>query len=68
MKDGFVFLEDSDRTFKIEDKVVVKEGVFKGLNGIFLKDLKARDRVLILMSALVYQPTIEIEKCFLARV
>ncbi len=64
-KGGYISLEDPDLTFDTGEKVVVKEGVFKGLRGVFLKDLKARDRVLILLNAIAYQAKVEIEKGFL---
>ncbi len=68
IKDGYISSGDSDLMFNTGEKVVVKEGVFKGLRGIFLKDLKARDRVLILLNAIAYQAHVEIEKGFVARV
>lgn len=63
-KDGFV--EIQPRRFESGDSVVVQAGAFMGLSGVFVKEIKASDRVLILLSAIQYQATVEIEKGFLA--
>jgi transcriptional antiterminator RfaH len=65
IRDGFVQLDTSD--FNYGDNVVVQEGPFAGLAGIFIKDLPARDRVLILLSTIAYQPSVEVKKNFLTR-
>jgi transcription antitermination factor NusG len=60
IRDGFVQLEPND--FNSGDNVVIQEGPFAGLAEIFIKDLPARDRVLILLGTIAYQASIEIEK------
>jgi len=65
MFDGFIQLEPNE--YNPGDDVVVQEGPFAGLTGIFIKDLPARDRVLILLNAIAYQASVEVEKGFLAK-
>ena len=63
--DGFIHIQPSD--FNAGDRVTVQEGPLKGLTGIFLEEVNARDRVLILLNTITYQARITIEKSFLAR-
>lgn len=49
------------------DGIVVREGPFKGLSGIFERPLRARDRVMILLNTLAYQASIEIDRELLAK-
>jgi len=65
MKEGFIHIDPPD--FNEGDRVVVQEGTLKGLTGIFQRELKARDRVMILLNTLSYQASVEIEKGFLVR-
>jgi hypothetical protein len=61
-----------DHWYCIYTKPSMEEQVSKRLldvpemTGIFIKDLPARDRVLILLNAISYQAGIEIEEGFLA--
>ncbi len=54
--------------FETGDSVVVQAGALRGLSGVFLKEMKASDRALILLNALQYQATLEIEKGYLSAV
>jgi transcriptional antiterminator RfaH len=65
MKDGFVRVEPND--FKAGDNLVIQGGPFAGLAGIFIKDLPASDRALILLTAIAYQASVEVEKGLLER-
>lgn len=62
--DGYVHIQP--RRFGSGDLVTVQAGALKGLTGVFLKETKASDRVLILLNAIQYQATLEIEKAYLA--
>lgn len=66
IKDGYILMEPSE--LNIGDQVVIQEGPLKGFTGIFQNELKARDRVMILLNTLAYQASIEVEKGYLARV
>lgn len=64
MEDGFVRMEPIG--FAHGDRVQITHGPLKGFTGIFEKT-KARDRVLILLSTIAYQASIEVERSSLAR-
>ncbi len=64
LKDGFVRLEPT--TFMSGEQVVIKDGPLSGLTAIFLKELKPRERVLILLNTLAYQAKVEIDRCLLS--
>ncbi len=65
MNDGFVHLE---RPKLVKgDKVLVNDGPFSGLDGIFLEELKAKDRVLILLNTIHYQAKLDIKSEFIAK-
>jgi len=59
MKDGFVVLEE--RGFKKGEKVLIKDGPFKGFEAVFLKEIKPRDRVLILLKTITGELKLEID-------
>jgi transcription antitermination factor NusG len=52
------------RTFKKGDRVIIREGPFKDFCGIFEREIKSCERVMLLLSTLNYK--IELERCFLA--
>jgi transcription elongation factor/antiterminator RfaH len=56
--DDFVLLNDD---FKSGDRVQIKDGPLKNLTGIFEKNIKSKDRVMILLNA-SYQGHILIER------
>jgi|Deesub1362A_J573_1020465.scaffolds.fasta_scaffold00004_303 transcription elongation factor/antiterminator RfaH len=47
------------------DKVEITNGPLKGLVGIFEKEMKGKDRVIVLLNTLQYQARVEIKKEFL---
>jgi len=66
MSNGFVHLE---RPKLVKgDKVLVNDGPFNGLDGIFLEESKAKDRVLILLNSIHYQAKLLVRGEFVARV
>jgi len=60
--DGFVRIGQSCLRFEEGDRIMIKDGPLQGFPGIFLQDLHARERVLILLNAITYQAKIEIEQ------
>jgi transcription elongation factor/antiterminator RfaH len=65
MHDGYLHLEPAD--FPLGGPVMIKEGPFKGLEGILLKEMKASDRVLVLLNTLHYSAKVQVEKAFLSK-
>ena len=65
MVNGFVSLQP--QRFSPGEKVAIQEGPLKGLEGIFLEEVKPKDRVLILLNAIRYQAKIEIERDFVGK-
>lgn len=64
--EGYIVIQPPD--FKKGEEVLIKEGPFKDLIGIFERDISGRDRVLIMLNAVSYQARVTIEKEFLVRV
>ncbi|MBI5582402.1 MAG: hypothetical protein HY892_01130, partial [Deltaproteobacteria bacterium] len=64
MIDGYVEIESP--FFSEGEAVMIDEGPFKGLSGIFLKEMKASDRVMILLNTLHYSAKVQVEKAFLS--
>lgn len=60
LKDGIAIPEG--RVFKEGEKVLIKDGPFKGLSGIFEKELKGRERAMILLDCIQYAARMEIDK------
>jgi transcription antitermination factor NusG len=65
MRDGFVHLAPPDLI--PGGPVLIKEGPFKGLEGILLKEMKASDRVLVLLNSLHYNAKVQVDKAFLSK-
>jgi transcription antitermination factor NusG len=63
LQDGYVRLEAA--AFKTGQPVRIQAGPLAGFTGVF-REVKARDRVLILLNALTYHARIEISKQYLA--
>jgi transcriptional antiterminator RfaH len=57
--DGFVKLGEE---LKLGDQVVINDGPLRGVGGIFQKEIKDSDRVVILLAAVNYQGSIVIDK------
>jgi transcriptional antiterminator RfaH len=64
-EDGFVKI---DGGIKPGDRVMVKDGPLKNFAGIFEREMKATDRVRILLETVNYQAHIEIERDMIKRV
>ncbi len=47
---------------KVGDKVEITEGPFTGFIGIFEREMKDKDRIVVLLSTIEYQARVEIEK------
>lgn len=65
LKEGFVALNST--RFVGGERVLVEEGPFSGLSGLFINDLRPNERVLILLDAIRYQATLEINREMVAR-
>ncbi|HEX8559979.1 MAG TPA: transcription termination/antitermination NusG family protein [Pyrinomonadaceae bacterium] len=64
-EDGFIRLGED---FKRGDKVVIKDGPFTGLNGIFERRVKDMDRVMVLLTAVKYQSRILTESALIKKI
>lgn len=49
------------------DRVVITNGPFSGFTGLFLSELKASERVMILLDAITLQARVEIPMAFIAK-
>jgi len=58
--------EVEKKKFNKGDKVIIKEGPFKGLSGIFEKELEGKERVLILLDSVKFSLTMEIDNDLIA--
>ena len=58
-EDGFVSM---DEPFRCGDAVRIKDGSLKGLNGIFDRTMKDKNRVKIFLTAINYQASVVVEK------
>ena len=63
--DGFIRMGED---LKYGDRVVVSEGPFRDLDGIFVRDLPDSVRVLVLLTAISYQGQIIVNKQLVRRV
>jgi transcriptional antiterminator RfaH len=57
--DGFVCL---DVSFRRGDEVRIKDGSMKGLNGIFDRAMKDKNRVMIFLTAIKYQASVVVDR------
>jgi transcriptional antiterminator RfaH len=64
-EDGFIRMGEE---FKAGDQVVVKSGPLESLMGIFKKEIKGTDRVMILLGALNYTCNIIVERDLIKKV
>jgi transcriptional antiterminator RfaH len=58
-KSGFVTLEDD---INQGDEVIIKDGVFKGIRGIFERNVRNSDRIMILLKTIHFQAHIVVNK------
>jgi transcription antitermination factor NusG len=65
MRDGYVLLESPD--LLPGEPVLIREGPFKGLEGILVKEMKASDRVLVLLNTIHYNAKVQVDKAFLSK-
>jgi transcriptional antiterminator RfaH len=56
------------KVFKKGEQVLIKDGPFKGLSGIFEKELEGRERVMILLDSVQFAASIEIDLDLVATV
>jgi transcription antitermination factor NusG len=61
-KNGLIELEKYGIEPGVGDEIEVAEGPLKGLRGIFKKEMKAKERALILLNYVTYHGRIIIEK------
>jgi transcription elongation factor/antiterminator RfaH len=59
LDDGVATLEK--KYFKKGEKILVKDGPFKGISGIFEKELEGKDRVMILLDSVKFSVSVEID-------
>lgn len=59
MKNGFVKIDDD---LKAGDEVIIKDGPLKSFVGVFKHQVGSSDRVLIMLTAVSYQPRIVIKR------
>lgn len=58
MKEGFVVMKTPG--LKAGDRVRVTDGPFAGFDGVFLSEVKPRERILILLNAIQFQARVEL--------
>jgi transcriptional antiterminator RfaH len=63
--DGVVRLGDE---FKSGDEVMVEEGLLRGFSGIFERELKDKDRVMVLLKTISYQSHIIVDRSSIRKV
>jgi transcriptional antiterminator RfaH len=63
-KDGFVRIGED---FKHGDPVVVRSGAFKDLAGIFEREMKDSDRVMVLLNTISYRTRVVIDRKSISR-
>lgn len=64
-KDDYICIEPN--TFNKDDKVLINGGPFEGFQGLFIKEIRPRDRVLILLNTINYEAKIEIYRDFVVK-
>ena len=63
-QNGFVRLAEE---FEQGDPVVVTEGTFSNLKGLFVREMKDRERVMVLLNEVRYQSHILIDRQFIKK-
>ncbi|MCX8022862.1 MAG: transcriptional activator RfaH [Syntrophorhabdaceae bacterium] len=64
LRDGIAVLEK--KRFNKGERVLIKDGPFKGLSGIFEKELDGKERVMILLDSVKFSLTMEIDHDLIA--
>ncbi len=64
-QDGLIRIGEG---FKHGDKVMIRGGAFNSLVGIFAREIKATDRVVILFETIRYQGQVEVERRLVEKV
>jgi transcriptional antiterminator RfaH len=64
-ENDYICIEPSG--FSKDDKVIINGGPFEGLEGLFIEEVRPRDRVLILLNTLNYEAKIEIYRDFVVK-
>ena len=64
-EDGFVRVGEQ---FKTGDQVIIKDGPLRSLTGVFERQVKGSDRVLILLSSIHYQGSVVVEREHIGRI
>ncbi len=64
LEDGMATIEQ--RRFQEGERVVIKEGPFKNLSGVFEKELDGKERVAILLDGIQYCARMEIDRDLIA--
>lgn len=65
IENGFVYLKPQQ--FTKGEKVIVTDGPFVGLEGIFISELKPNERVMLLLSTIQYQARVEVPRELIAK-
>lgn len=66
LRDGIAVMEK--KPFKKGERLLIKDGPFKGFLGIFEKELEGKERVMILLDSVQFAATIEINRELVANV
>jgi transcriptional antiterminator RfaH len=64
LDDGVATVEK--KRFEKGEKVLIKDGPFKGLSGIFEKELEGKERVMILLDSVKFSVSMEIDRDLVA--
>jgi transcription antitermination factor NusG len=64
-EDDYICIEPNALTK--DDKVLINGGPFEGFEGLFIKEVRSRDRVLILLNTINYEAKIEIYRDFVVK-
>jgi len=64
LDDGVATVEK--KMFEKGGKILIKEGPFKGLSGIFEKELEGKERVMILLDSVKFSVSMEIDRDLIA--
>jgi transcriptional antiterminator RfaH len=64
-RDGYIHIEPN--RFNIGDQVLIKGGPFSGFMGVFVEEIKPRERVLILLNTIQFEARLELYSDFVVR-